>query len=102
MKSSGSLMRDSGSEKRSYKFERIPAYQNSSRIPTCPVRFPEFSADCTELSLPNAGLLMFTFGGRKLGWFGRFVKVPSIRRRSRSVSEKLFDRPAAITTVPGP
>jgi hypothetical protein len=43
------------------------AVQKSSRAPTWPVRFPAFSPRCTDVSLPNCGLLMITLGGAKFG-----------------------------------
>ena len=67
-------------------FRVEPEGQKSRRTPIWPVRLPEFSADCTVVNFPNSGELMEVAGDRKLGWFGRLVKVPSSRRRRRSVA----------------
>src|SRR6185369_8511861 len=78
------------------------ATQKSTRTPTWPVRFPEFSADCTVVNRPNSALFIVVLGDRKFGWLGRFVNVPSSRSRRRSLIGKVLAIPAAIATVPGP
>src|ERR1051325_10824497 len=78
-------------------------FQKSSRRATWPTRFPEFSADCTDVTLPKpVGLETLRPGTAKFGWLRMLVKVASMRILSRSFSEKFFDRPPATATVPGP
>src|ERR1700722_15199517 len=69
---------------------------------TWPERAPPKSDPMVLVISPKLALLMLVSGSPRLVWLRTLVKVPSARRRTRSVMGKVLLRPVERLIVPGP